>query len=250
MATPPRTGPGRLFARIVLFAAGLVLLIVVSAAAHVPGLPVVTVLALLATTAGVAHAGSVLLRDTEGDGKAGDERAVAMAARDRRLVGGVAAGFAVTAAIAITLAHGDAAATAMTPATATTATRTVRAFLTDAVVLNDAYDACQYLSAPAQQQVSNVAGEGRTCREAFTASRPGFDGIDTDSGVRALQMHTTLEHGIARVTAVSPSGSRSTTFVLRPATPADAGSYRPPVCAWRIVQGATAVLGRPAARAA
>jgi hypothetical protein len=250
MATPPRTGPGRLLARIIVFAAGLVLLIVVSAAAHVPGLPVVTVLTLLATTAGIAHAGSVLLRDTDGDGDAGDERASAMVPRDRRVVGAAAAGFAVTAALAITLAHGDATATAMTPATATTATRTVRAFLTDAVVLNDAYDACQYLSTPARQQVTNVAGEGRTCREAFTASRPGFDGIDTDSGVHGLEMRTTLEHGIARVTAVSPSGSPASTFVLRPATPADADSYRPPACAWRIVQGATAVLGRPAARAA
>ena len=249
MAAPPsRTGPGRLLARIIVFAAGVVALIVVSAAAHVPGLPVVTVLALLVTTAGVAHAGTVLMRDVEGEDDGDDEGRPALAARDRRITGGVAAGFAVTAGLAIGLAHGDASATAMTPATAATATRTVQAFLSDAIVLNDAYGACQYLSPTAQQQVSRIAGEGQPCREALTQTRPGLDGIDSVSGVRALRLQTTLVRGTARVSAAPPSGL-PTTFVLRPASPAEAAAYRAPVCAWRIVQGAAAVLGRPAARA-
>jgi hypothetical protein len=236
---------GRLFGRIIVSAAGLVALVVASAAANVPGLPVVTVLALIVATAGVAHAGSVLMRDAEGD-----EHRPRLTVRDRRVTGGVAAGFAVTAALAIVLAHGDARATAMTPATPATAGRAVRAFLSDAIVLNDAYGACQYLSPSAQQQVSRIAGDGQTCREALTETRPGLDGVDAVSGVRALRLRTTIHDGTARVSAAPSSGRPPTTFVLRPASAAEASAYRAPVCAWRIVRGEAAVLGRPAARAA
>jgi len=248
-AGTPRIGPGGLLGRIIVLAAVIVACLVARAAAHAPALLVVAVAALVAATAGIAQVAAVLLRDAgEGD-EAAPERAAPRAAtlaRGRR-AGAATAGVALAAvALAIVLPHGDAGATATTPATAATADRTVRDFLGDAVLQNDSYDACQYLTQAAQARIARLAGEGESCRDALAATRPAFAGIASEQELRELPLHTTLRGGAAIVRATPPAGGRAT-FVLRPATAAEIAAFRAPRCAWRIATGATAVLGGGAA---
>jgi hypothetical protein len=244
-AGTPRIGPGGLFGRIIVLAAVIVACLVVRAAAHAPAMLVVAVAALIVATAGIAQVAAVLLRDADGSGEvAPEETAVrgATVARGRRT--GVAVGGVVVAAVAvaIVLPHGDAGATATTPATAATADRAVRDFLGDAVLQNDSYDACQYLTQAAQAQITRLAGDGQSCRDALAATRPAFAGIASEQGPRELPLRTALRGGAAIVRATPPAG-RPVTFVLRPATAAETAAFRAPVCAWRIATGATAVLG-------
>src|SRR6476661_6726748 len=215
-AGTPRIGPGGLLGRIIVLAAVIVACLVARAAAHAPALLVVAVAGLVAATAGIAQVAAVLLRDAgEGD-EAAPERAAPRAAtlaRGRR-TGAATAGVALAAvALAIVLPHGDAAATATTPATAATADRTVRDFLGDAVLQNDSYDACQYLTQAAQARIARLAGEGESCRDALAATRPAFAGIASEQGLRELPLHTTLRDGAAIVRA-TPAAGRPATFVL------------------------------------
>ena len=244
-AGTPRIGPGGLFGRIIVLAAVIVACLVVRAAANAPAMLVVAVAALVAATAAVARVAAVLLRDADGSGEAAPEETGARAAsvaRGRR-TGAAVAGVAVAAvALAIVLPHGDADATATTPATPATADRAVRDFLGDAVLQNDSYDACQYLTPAAQAQITRLAGEGQSCRDALAATRPAFAGIASEQGLRELPLHTTLRDGAALVRA-TPATGRPATFVLRPATAAETVAFRAPACAWRIATGATAVLG-------
>jgi hypothetical protein len=191
----------------------------------------------------------VLLGDADGSGEAApDETAprAAAVARGRRTGAAVAAVAVAAVALAIVLPHGDAGATATTPATAATADRAVRDFLSDAVLENNSYEACQYLTQAAQAQITRLAGEGQSCRDALAATRPAFAGIASEQQLRELPLHTTLRGGAAIVRATPPAGTPAT-FVLRPATAAETVAYRAPACAWRIATGATAVLGTSSA---
>ena len=244
-AGTPRIGPGGLFARIVVLAAAIVACLVVRAAAHAPAMLVVAVAALIAATAGIARVAAALLRDADGSGEAAPEDTAARAAsvaRGRRTGAAVAAVAVAAVALAIVLPHGDARATATTPATAATADRAVRDFVGDAVLQNDSYDACQYLTQAAQAQITRLAGEGQSCRDALAATRPAFAGLASEQGLRELPLHTTLRDGAAIVRA-TPATGRPATFVLRRATAAETAAFRAPACAWRIATGATAVLG-------
>jgi len=244
-AGTPRIGPGGLFGRIIVLATVIVACLVARAVAHAPALLVVAVAALVAATAAIAQVAAVLLRDDDGGGEAASQQTApraASVARGRR-TGAAVAGVAVAAvALAIVLPHGDARATATTPATAATADRAVRDFLGDAVLQNDSYDACQYLTQAAQARVTQLAGDGQSCRDALAATRPAFAGIASEQELRELPLHTTLRGGTAIVRATPPAGAPAT-FVLRPATAAETAAFRAPACAWRIATGVTAVLG-------
>jgi hypothetical protein len=141
----------------------------------------------------------------------------------------------------VLLPHSDARATATTPATPATAARAVRDFLADAVLEDNAYAACGYLTPAAQQHVTTLAGEGRACRTAVSATRPGFAGIQSEGDLRGLPLHATVRGRTALVRATPRSG-RPVTFVLQEATPGAGDAYRAPACAWRIAAGETAVL--------
>jgi len=243
-AGTPRIGPGGLFGRIIVLATVIVACLVARAVAHAPALLVVAVAALVAATAAIAQVAAVLLRDDDGGEAASQQTAprAASVARGRR-TGAAVAGVAVAAvALAIVLPHGDARATATTPATAATADRAVRDFLGDAVLQNDSYDACQYLTQAAQARITQLAGDGQSCRDALAATRPAFAGIASEQELRELRLHTTLRGGTAIVRATPPAGAPAT-FVLRPATAAETAAFRAPACAWRIATGVTAVLG-------
>jgi hypothetical protein len=152
---------------------------------------------------------------------------------------------AVVAAIAVVLAivlpvEGSAATSTARP-TAGAAARTVRDFLASAVLDDNAYAACQYLTPSAQESVVRLAGDGQTCRDALTAAQPSFGAVHSEGALQALRLDAVVRDGTANVTA-QPPGRGSVTFVLQRTTPGEAATYEAPSSAWRIADGATAVL--------
>jgi hypothetical protein len=148
---------------------------------------------------------------------------------------------AVAVVLAIALPDEGSAATSTAHPTAGAATQTVRDFLANAVLEENAYVACQYLTTAAQQSVARLAGDNQTCRDALTATQPSFGAIHSEGALHALRLDTVVRNGTADVTA-RPSGQPSVTFVLAPTTPAEASTFEAPSSAWRIADGATAVL--------
>jgi hypothetical protein len=237
-----RIGAGRLLGRIVAAAAVVVGCLIGAVATDSTALLVAAVVVLIAATATIARAGEILLADADGgDARVPPRRATAVA-RDRWTVAAVGGVAVIAVAGAIALSHGDARATATTPATAATAARAVRSFLSDAVLEDDAYGACQYLAPVAQRAVTRIAGDGQTCRDALTATQPAFAGITSVGDLRALRLRVTIRHGAALVRAAAPGAPPPAAFLLRPATSAETDAFRAPACAWRIVAGVAAVL--------
>jgi hypothetical protein len=148
---------------------------------------------------------------------------------------------AVAVVLAIALPVEDSAATSTARPSAAGAAQTVRDFLASAVLDDSAYSACQYLTPAAQQRVARMAGDGQTCRDALTATRPSFAGIQSEGALHALGLRAVARGGTAYVTAL-PRDRRPVTFVLRRTTPMQAAGYEAPPAAWRIAGGATSVL--------
>jgi hypothetical protein len=190
-----------------------------------------------AATLGIVLVTRRLLSD-EDDASAG--RAVP---RSALVLGAVAV---ATLGVAAALDRGDAASRSTDSAQAGGAAQTLRDFLVNGVVDDNAYVACQYLTPGEQQHLARVAGQGQTCRDALTATPPSLPGVSTGGRIRRLHMRTVVRGGQARI-AVSGTGSTSLTFTLRRATPAELGDFEAPPAAWRIESGATALLGTPAA---
>lgn len=189
---------------------------------------------LFAAACGIALVVATMLRDEAGAGPGPAARG-----RGRVLVTGAVAALAVGFAIA--LPHDDSVARTTTQPTAGDAAQTIRDFLADAVIDDDAYLACQYLSTGAQQRIERLAGDGQTCRAALNATRPSFAGIQSEGALRVLRLHAALRDGVAYVTA-RPRGRRAVVFVLRRTTSDEATSFEAPSSAWRIAQGELAVL--------
>ena len=143
----------------------------------------------------------------------------------------------VAVALAVALPVEDSAAVSTATPDAAAAAATVRAFLASAVLDGNAYAACQYLAPDAQQQLARLAGDGQTCRDALTATDPSLAGVHSEGSLRGLHLRAAVRGGQAFVTAPG-----RVTFVLRPATAAEARAFAAPHAAWRIVAGATAVL--------
>jgi hypothetical protein len=191
---------------------------------------------LAAATIGMALVTRRLLSD---DADASPGRAVP---RSALVLGAVAA---TTLVVAVALDRGDASSRSTDRAQAGGAAQTLRDFLVNAVVDDNSYAACQYLTPGEQQRVARVAGQGQTCRDALTATPPALAGVATGGRIRRLQMRTAVRGERARIT-VSGAGRSSLTFTLSRATPAELGAFEAPPAAWRIASGASALLGSPA----
>ena len=143
--------------------------------------------------------------------------------------------------LAVTLPVDESAAVSTARPTAAAAADTVRSFLAAAVLDDDAYAACQYLTTAEQQRVAQLAGDGQTCRDALSATQPSFGGIQSEGALHALSLHVLIDDGTADVTA-TPHGQAAAHFVLQRTTAAEAATFEAPSAAWRIADGATAVL--------
>ncbi|HKE79789.1 MAG TPA: hypothetical protein VKB54_10795 [Solirubrobacteraceae bacterium] len=147
----------------------------------------------------------------------------------------------VAVALAIALPAEVSAANSDTQHTAGAAAQTVRDFLATAVLDDNTYAACQYLTPAAQERVASIAGNGQTCRDVFTSTQPSFGGLQSEGSLHALALHAVLRDNTAYVTA-KPRGRREVTFVLQRTTAEEAAAYQAPPAAWRIAGGALAVL--------
>jgi hypothetical protein len=145
--------------------------------------------------------------------------------------------------LAVTLPVDESAAVSTARPTAAAAADTVRSFLATAVLDDNAYAACQYLTAAEQQRVAELAGGDQTCRDALSATQPSLDAIRSEGALHALALHAAIRDGAADVTA-SPPGRATVRFVLVRTTSAQAATFEAPPAAWRIADGATAVLHR------
>jgi hypothetical protein len=165
--------------------------------------------------------------------------------RDPATGRGRAIALAVVTAVALLLAvtlPGHAGAQAA-PAPAAQAQETVREFLTAAVLNDDAYLACQYLTPAEQRRVARLAGRAATCQEAFIAAHPAFAGVRSITQLDALPLRTAVRGDRAVVLAPRPQPAAGPVrFVLRRATRAELDAFHAPQVPWRIAAGATAIL--------
>jgi hypothetical protein len=209
--------------------------VVVMAVADTTWALVLALVTLAAATLGIVAVTRRLLSDQSG---ASPGRAVP---RSALVLGAVAA---TTLVVAVALGRGDASSRSTGRPQAAGAAQTLRDFLVNAAVDDNAYAACEYLTPGEQQRVAGAAGQGQTCRDALTATPPALAGVATAGRVRRLHMRTVVRGGRARI-AVSGAGRTSLTFLLRRATPAELEAFEAPPAAWRIASGATALLGGP-----
>jgi hypothetical protein len=130
--------------------------------------------------------------------------------------------------------------TANTAATAGSAAETVRQFLLLAIVEDDAYPSCQYLTPDQQTTLARLAGAS-SCRLALTGTSPSFDGVQNEADVDRLKIRATVVGD--RATAVVSGRSRPpVTFTLARATPAEVEAFEAPSTPWRIASGAEALV--------
>jgi hypothetical protein len=224
-------GPQRLLLEIIVFVAILVGAVVAIGQADTWWTAALAVGGLVIATLGIALAVSAMLR-------ARDASPIGPS-RSRVVASAIVAAVAVI--LAIVLPVEGSAATSTAGATDAAAAQTVRDFLASAVLDDNAYIACQYLTPSAQEGIARVAGNAQTCRDAFTATQPSFGSVHSEGALHALRLDTVVRGDAAYVTA-RPSGGRAVTFALSPTTPGEAAAYEAPSSAWRIADGATAVL--------
>jgi hypothetical protein len=143
-----------------------------------------------------------------------------------------------------TLATHEAAASTPQGLTARSAAMTVRQFAEQAVVQNDSYTACQYLTPAEQARVAALGGGDADCRLTLD-EQPALLGVDSNGGLQRLMLHSTVHGRVATVTATKP-GQPSITFTLTPTTPNDVFAFEAPAVSWRISGGVTQMLGAPA----
>jgi hypothetical protein len=160
-------------------------------------------------------------------------------ARGRRRAIALGAVATVMLVLAVTLPEHAAASRA--PAPVAEAQDTVRGFLTAAVLNQDAYLACQYLTPAERVRVARRAGRGATCQDAFVAVRSTLAGIDSEATLKGLPLRTVVR-GDRAVVVARPSGAKPVTFVLRRATPGELDAFDAPHVPWRIDAGADGVL--------
>jgi hypothetical protein len=221
------TGPGQLTLRVIALTGLLVGALVATALTHALWMLVVTLAGLISAALAVALSVNAML---------GQDDRTEPTDPYRRPVALLATVAAATIVLAIALPVEDSAAVSTTTPDAAAAAATVRAFLANAVLNDNAYVACQYLAPSEQQRVAQVGGEGQTCRAVLTATQPSFAGVDSEGSLHALRVHAVVRDGTAYVTAAGVM------FELRPATAAEISAYDAPPGAWRIVSGVSAVL--------
>lgn len=130
--------------------------------------------------------------------------------------------------------------TAGTAATAGAAEETVRQFLLLAIVEDDAFPACQYLTTAQQATLVRQAG-ATSCRLALTGTSPSLDGVQDEADVDRLKIRATVV-GDRATAVVAGRGQPPMTFTLTRATPAEAEGFEAPSTPWRIASGAEALV--------
>jgi hypothetical protein len=158
------------------------------------------------------------------------------------LLGGVVATAQTHAWWTLALPDDRAAADSTTRPTAAAAAQTVRDFLATAVLEDNAYAACQYLTIAEQEEVARIAGGDQTCRDVLTASSPSFDGIQSEGALDALDPRAVVVGGSRADVTVARPGYPAVTFVLQRASGADALAFGAPSAAWRIASDVTSAL--------
>ena len=122
---------------------------------------------------------------------------------------------------------------------------TVRQFLADAVVDDDGFQACRFLTPAEQKRVALRGATARSCGEALDRAQLRL-GDKTYATIRAI-------YGDLDAGAVQPDGraivrirhgGRSHSFVLVPATPSQRIDYGAPAMPWRIDRGAATLIPR------
>jgi hypothetical protein len=153
----------------------------------------------------------------------------------------VVLGVVATAMLVLAVTLPEHAAARAAPAPVVQAEDTVRGFLIAAVVNDDAYLGCQYLTPAEQARVARLAGRGATCQEALVASQPRFAGVRSVAQLNAVRLRAVVRDDRARVSAQLPGG-KPVTFILRRATPAELNAFEAPQVPWRIDSGVTSLL--------
>jgi hypothetical protein len=136
--------------------------------------------------------------------------------------------------------HESAKTDANTAATARSADETLRQFLLTALVEDNAYPSCQYLTTGQQATLAREAG-ATSCRPALTGTSPSLDGVRNEGDVDRLKIRVTVVGD--RATAVVSGRDRPpVTFTLVRATPAEVEAFEAPSTPWRIASGAEALV--------
>jgi hypothetical protein len=235
-ATPPtgdpRSRPRDLLLSVVALLALAIGAIVVLALTDTTGGLVFALVAAAAATVGVALVIRRMVADADG---------AAPVRGARRSLAAPAVVAAAALVVAVVLGHGDATSRSTQAPDAAGAAQTVRGFLATAVLDDDAYAACEYLTPGERQRIAGLAGQGQTCRDALTATPPALAGVTSAGNLHGLRLGTRLQGTRARV-AVSGARTPPLTFALRRATAAELEEFQAPPAAWRIDAGATALL--------
>ncbi|MET0602006.1 MAG: hypothetical protein ABW167_08470 [Baekduia sp.] len=127
-----------------------------------------------------------------------------------------------------------------TTATAGSAEETLRQFLLLAIVEDDAFPSCQYLTTDQQATLARQAG-ATSCRLALTGTSPSLDGVQDEADVDRLKIRATIV-GDRATAVVSGRGRPPVTFTLTRATPAEVEAFEAPSTPWRIASGAEALV--------
>jgi hypothetical protein len=130
--------------------------------------------------------------------------------------------------------------TAGTVATAGSAEETLRQFLLLAIVEDDAFPSCQYLTTAQQAALARQAG-ATSCRLALTSTSPSLDGVQDEADVDRLKIRATVV-GDRATAVVAGRGRPPVTFTLTRATPAEVEAFQAPSTPWRIASGAEALV--------
>jgi hypothetical protein len=110
---------------------------------------------------------------------------------------------------------------------------TVRDFLGSAVVNDDGFSACRYLT-PRARVSFEAPGTGQTCESWFARAELTLGGLQVQSDAQLrLLTYRVLERGADRLVQVSHRG-QSVSFLLRPADHTDATEFLAPATDWRI----------------
>jgi hypothetical protein len=226
-------GPGELLFRIVVLGALLVGGVVATAQTHAWW-------TLALAVAGLVLAAGAVTISVQGMLTRGDDAEPSAPSRSR--VAALCTLAAVALVLAVALPDDQAAADSTTRPTAAAATQTVRDFLATAVLEDNAYAACQYLTIAEQEEVARVAGGAQTCRDVLAASPPSFDGIRSEGALDALDPRAVVIGGSRADVTVARPGYPAVTFDLRRASGADALAFGAPSAAWRIASGVTSAL--------
>ena len=148
---------------------------------------------------------------------------------------------AVPLVLAVAVPDEQSAARSTATPTAAAATQTVRDFLASAVLEDDPYAACQYLTIGAQQEVGRIAGADQTCRDALTARPPSFPGLHSEGTLRALDVRAVLVGRSTADTTVGRPRRPPVTFVLKRTVPAESAAFAARSGAWRIASARPAI---------